>query len=299
MSRRRCGRAEFAARLLPLALALASGCTAHHVVQGLVLKVDPASATIVVSHDAVPGFMDAMIMPFTAAKRSILADVRPGDRVELRVTARADRTGIDRIAILSAAPVDEGLRKSPAVPTLTPIGGDVPDFTLLDHHGREVSLSGFRGQVVAVSFIYTRCPLPDYCPRTIGSLRAVHDRFRDRAGTGLTLLTVTFDPKYDTPSVLETFARQRGVDVSGWHFLTGAMEDVARVCSRFGVDYWPEEGLITHSQVIAVIDRRGRLAAIVEGRAFTARQLGDLIETVMNGQAAGSMDPWRATLRLR
>lgn len=271
--------------ILPLLLLLTTACAERHDATGLVMKVEPA--TITISHDPIPGFMDAMVMPFSVAHPEEVKDVRPGDRIAFRISVRNDRTEIDSVRILSAAPVDSGLLLSPAKPVLVGIGEALPDFTLTNQHGAPVSLHALRGKVVAVAFIYTRCPLPDYCPRVMSNLDALRDRFTDRLGTDLVLLTVTFDPKYDTPEQLLAYARRHGADVPGWHFLTGSAEEIARVCAMFGVESWPEEGLITHTLQAAVIDREGRLAATAEGRAYTPRQLGDLVELSLAGDTAG------------
>lgn len=269
-------------RTLPLLLLLTMACAVRHEATGLVLKIDTAAATVTVSHDPIPGFMDAMVMPFTAARPQELEDVRPGDRIGFRINVRDDRTRIDRVRILSAAPVDGGMMLSPARPTLVPIGAPLPDFTLIDQHGQSVSLHALRGKVIAAGFIYTRCPLPDYCPRVISNLSSLRERFENRLGRDLVLLTITFDPRYDTPEQLKAYAEGYGADVPGWHFLTGNAAEIARVCAMFGVEYFPDEGLISHTLQTVVIDRDGRLAATAEGKEFTPRQLGDLVELSLN-----------------
>ena len=257
------------------------GCAASHAARGLVLSVDPSSRRVTVSHEAIPGFMDAMVMPFTAQTPDELADVQPGDRIAFRIRTRDGETLIDRVKLLSAARVDPGALASPPKPVLVPIGAPIPDFTLVDQHAREVSLSALRGKVVAVTFIYTRCPLPDYCPRMMANLLELKTRFGARLGNDLVLLTVSFDPKYDTPEQLRTYAANYRADVPGWHFLTGSSAQIARVCEAFGVEYFPDEGLITHTLQTAIVDRDGRLAAAVEGKDYTARQLGDLLELAL------------------
>lgn len=269
---------------VPLWLLFASGCAQRHEVRGLVLRIDASTDTLTVSHDAIPGVMEAMVMPFTATRASELTAVRPGDRIQFRLNVRRGASMIDRIRILSAAPADAGVLRSPAVPALVPLGQPVPDFTLVDQDGRPLSLASLKGQVVAISFIYTRCPLPDYCPRVMTNLGALRDRFRDRIGRDLTLVTVTFDPKYDTPETLKAYAVRYGADVPGWRLLTGSARDIERVCSLFGVEFWPEEGMITHTLQTAIIDRQGRLAATVEGTEFSTRQLEDLVEQHLGRQ---------------
>jgi len=260
---------------------LAPACATVYETRGLVLRVDPESSTLMVSHDSIPGYMDAMVMPFAVRDRGALRDIHPGDVVAFRLRPKAGGTEIDRLRHLSAAGADSGLTMTPATPALVKVGEVVPDFSLTDQNGAAVSLSSLRGQVVAVTFIYSRCPLPDYCPRMVVNLAAVRDRFRERLGKDLSLLTVTFDPKYDTPEVLRRFATRYGGNVPGWRFLTGSPEAIASVCASFGIEYWPDQGLITHTLQTAVIDREGRLRASVEGRGFSARQIADLVGTVL------------------
>jgi protein SCO1/2 len=247
-----------------------------------VLAVDPKASTLTVSHDEIPGLMDAMVMRFSVQKGERLSELAPGDRIGFRLRVRDSRTQIDRLRRLSAAPEDAGLRASPAVASLVKIGEPLPDFSLTDQRGEIVSLQALRGRVVAVTFIYSRCPLPDYCPRMVMNLSEVRQRFRERLGRDLVLLTVSFDPRHDTPEVLRAFAGHYDADVPGWHFLTGAEDAVARVCAAFGIEYWPDQGLITHTLQTAVIDREGRLAATVEGKDYSGRQVADLVATILD-----------------
>jgi protein SCO1/2 len=101
-------------------------------------------------------------------------------------------------------------------------------------------------------------------------------------GRDLVLLTVSFDPVHDQPEVLAEAAKTWKADARTWHFLTGPLPDVKQLCGRFGVDAWTDEGLMIHSLHTVIIDRRGKLAANLEGNQFTAQQLGDLVEAVIN-----------------
>jgi len=268
-------------RLVAILALSASACATSYQARGLVLRVDSASSTLTVSHEPILGYMGAMVMPFAVRDRRALDGVHPGDVIEFRLRPKSSGTEIDRLKHLSAAGADTGLTMTPSTVALVKVGENVPDFTLTDQHGAEVSLRSLRGSVVAITFIYTRCPLPDYCPRMVSNLAAVRDRFRDRLGRDLTLLTVTFDPKYDTPEVLRNFAARYGGNVPGWHFLSGSPEAIAAVCASFGIEYWPDQGLITHTLQTAVIDREGRLRASVEGRGFSGRQIADLVGAIL------------------
>jgi protein SCO1/2 len=271
-------RACLAAALLTLGC---SGCGKKYVGRGLVLRLEEPALRITLSHEAIPGFMEAMAMPFSVQDRKELAGLKPGDRVSFRLVLRGEKSYLERFRVLSASATDSGMLLSPAAPTLVPVGEVFPDFELIDQNERAVSLAALRGRVVAVNFIYTRCPLPDYCPRMVNHFRSVSDRFAGRLGRELTLLTISFDPKHDRPETLRSYAGAFYAQREGWHFLTGSLEQINRVCAAFGVEYWPDEGLLTHSLQTAVIDREGRLAATIEGKDFSAGQLGDLLEMVL------------------
>lgn len=259
-----------------------ASCAHHYTSTGLVLNVDRPSAIVTISHDAFPGFMDAMVMPFDVKGAARGVPLAAGDRVRFRLAVKKGRSWVDRVDVISAAPADAGLRRTPAIPALVAVGSPMPDFELTDQSNRQVALSRLKGKVVAVTFIYTRCPLPDYCPRMVTNFRAVRDRFAARMDRDLVLLTISFDPKYDTPALLARYAAAERAGGPGWHFLTGEPATIEHVCNAFGIEYWAEEGLITHSLQTAVIDRDGRLAATVEGKDFTPQQLGDLIGAVLD-----------------
>jgi protein SCO1/2 len=172
-------------------------------------------------------------------------------------------------------------QSNPLAPTMA-IGQPVPDFTLTDQTGQRVSLSRFKGKVVGVTFIYTSCPLPDYCFRLSNNFGRVQKRFADRMGRDLVLLSISFDPVHDTPEVLAKYAGIWKADPNSWHFLTGTTAEVKAVSGRFGLNFWPDESTLTHSMHTIVIDRQGKLAANFEGNQFTAEQLGDFVQTILN-----------------
>ncbi|MEO8360519.1 MAG: SCO family protein [Vicinamibacteria bacterium] len=264
-----------------LGATLAGCASTKYESRGLVLKVDRAASSVTVSHEAILGYMGAMVMPFEVRDPKSLDGVAPGDVVSFRLIPGKRETRIDRLKLVSAAGADAGLLMTPAVTALVKVGETVPDFTLVDQYEKPISLASFRGRVVVVSFIYSRCPLPDYCPRVVANLSDLRKRYPDRLGKDLVLLTVSFDPKYDTPDVLHNFAERYDANVPGWHFLSGSSEAIAAVCASFGIESWPDEGLITHTLQTAILDREGRLRASVEGRAFSGRQLADLVGTVL------------------
>jgi protein SCO1/2 len=258
--------------------------------RGMVLQVDTTHHSVVISHDAVPGVMPAMTMPFEVSSASELKGLVPGAIVSFTLVIRGSSSHIERLRVIRYESVERDpitarrlrlLQKVTAAPATPPVVGQAaPDFTLTDHTRAKAALSQFRGKVVALNFIYTSCVLPQFCYRLASQFAVVQKRFKERMGRDLVLLTTTFDPARDTPERLAEYSRQWTADAS-WHFLTGTSDDVQRVCRLFGVDAFPDEGLISHSARTVVIDRGGVIAASIEGNEYTATQLGDLIESVL------------------
>ncbi len=160
----------------------------------------------------------------------------------------------------------------------------MPDFRLTDQNLANVSLSQFRGKIVAMTFIYTRCPLPDYCVRLSNNFGVLQKRFKSRMGRDIVLLTVVIDPVHDQPTELNSYARTWKADSHSWHFLTGPVADIQRICRAFDMSFYPDEGLFVHSFHTVVITRSGRLAANLDGNNFTAQQLGDLVQSITERQ---------------
>ena len=261
---------------------------------GMVLKVDRARRSVVVSCQTVPGYMEAMTMPFDVRESRELNGIAPGMTVEFTLVVKAESAYAEKLRVLPYESTEQDpltARRLDLVERITnpassqaktaAIGQTVPDFTLIDQAHHQVALSQFAGKVVAINFIYTSCALPNYCFRMSNHFGVLQKRFKDRLGRDLVLLTVTFDPVRDQPDVLARYARTWKADPANWHFLTGTVPDVQRVTSLFGMDFFPDEGLMNHSLHTAVIDRQGRLAANIEGNQFTAEQLGDLVQTVL------------------
>jgi protein SCO1 len=259
-------------------------------VTGIVLKVDRPHRSFDASCAAIPGYMEAMAMAYSVLDNRELADLKPGAYVDFTLVVEKERSYAEGIRIHRY----ESSEREPLLarrlqlleaPHATVKPGDaVPDFTLTDQTGRRVTLSQWAGKVVAVTFIYTSCPLPDYCFRLANNFGQLNQRFAGRMGRDVVLLSISFDPVHDQPKVLAKYASTWKADPESWHFLTGPLDEVKAVSRRFGLNFWPDDVYVTHSLHTLVIDRRGRLAADFEGNQFTARQLGDYVEVLMSGK---------------
>ena len=260
---------------------------------GLVLRIDRPHNSAVISCNAIPGYMEAMTMPIAVSNASELNGLKPGAMIDFVLAVDGNSATAESVRTHAY----QGLEPDPAAArrlklltqaagkSVKPIsiGDAVPNFTLTAQDGKVVSLSEFRGKVVALNFVYTRCALPNFCVRSSNNFGNLQTRFRNNLNRNLVLLTITFDPVHDSPEALEKYARKFKADSGAWHFLTGSEAAIRRVCNLFGEDYFPDEGLMDHSLHTAIIDRRGRLVANLEGNEFTAPQLGDLVKTVLNG----------------
>ena len=284
-------------RLLATALVLlaipSSQAAQEYSVTGMVLKVDRARRTFTASIQAIPGFMAAMAMPFQVRQAKDLDGLLPGASVAFALVVNGNTSYAERIRVERYQSTEQDPLAASRLKLLTQVAGGaprgtlaigetVPDFKLIDQWRRPLALSELRGKVVAVNFIYTSCALPNFCLRIANNFGVLQKRFKARLGRDLVLLTVTFDPVHDTPDVLAEYARRWDADAESWHFLTGPVPDVQKVCRLFGVDFFPDEGLMNHSLHTAVLDRRGRVVANIEGNRFTADQLADLTKAVLN-----------------
>jgi len=289
-------------RGLQLVLLLLSGtlygwAAQRYPASGLVVSVDRPHQTVVLSCQSIPGYMEAMVMPIAIRDPKVLKELVPGMMVDFTLVVAKDSAYADHVSVRSFQSVEQdpftahqlkNLADLVAPPqsraSALSIGQPVPDFRLTDQNHQTIALSQFAGKVVAINFIYTRCALPQFCFRLTNNLAHLQKRFSDRLGRDLMLLTITFDPVHDQPDILANTAKTWKADAQTWHFLTGSLSDVRQVCSLFGVDAWSDEGLMIHSLHTVIIDREGRLAANLEGNQFTVRQLGDLVEAVMDGR---------------
>lgn len=263
-----------------------------YTVKGMVVRVDAAKGSFVVSHDKIVGLMDSMIMPFDVKDAKELAGVVPGASVEFTLTVGSTSAYASHIIVRKYQSVEKDPKTAQRLAVMkkmaglsTPrleVGARVPDFTLTDQARQRVAFSSLSGKVIAMNFIYTRCALPQFCLRVSNNFGVLQKRFQKELGRDLVLLTVTFDPERDTPEVLAEYASQWKADPKTWHFLTGAVADVRKVCAMFGVDFFPDEGLLNHSLRTLVIDRNGSIAASIDGNQYTPEQLGDLIFTALN-----------------
>jgi protein SCO1 len=278
------------ALLLPVSWSWAAQ---QYTVTGLVLKVDRPHGVFVVSCDRIPGYMDAMVMSFSVRKPESLDGVERSAMVVFVLHVKGKSSYADELRVRSFESAEQEPQEAQRLKVLQDIanpgarvkplatGEVVSDFEFTDQNQQQIALSQFSGKVVVLTFIYTRCPNPNYCFRLNNNLGRLQKRFPQRLGQDLVLLSIVVDPEHDQRETLTNYANIWRANSPGWHFLTGPLPDIHKVTRMFGMDFWNGEGVVTHSFHTIVIDQRRKLAANVEGNQFTAQQLGDLVETML------------------
>jgi protein SCO1/2 len=262
--------------------------------KGVVRKVDVASGEVTIAHEAIPGFMPAMTMPFTLKNKASLEDIQPGDEVEgtLRVESvggevkdydLVDLTATGRSIEPPSAPI--GVGSTGPDPALLKPGDLMPDLAVTTQEGRTLRLSELRGKVVALTFIYTRCPLPEFCPAMDAKFADLARRLSVVPGRAdrVRLLSVSFDPEHDTPTVLAEHARRRGARPPLWTFAVASHEELDRVAGPLGLTVAPGSREISHNLRTVVIGPDGRLVRLESGQGWITREvlrtITDLIST--------------------
>ena len=270
--------------------AASSGLEKPYPLKGVVVSVDRAAGRVTLKHEAVPGFMDAMTMPFAVAETNILDDLKPGDTIEAKLLV-GDRSSHLEGIVVSRLP---GTPAEVTIPTSGPHGkpGDAaPATALVDQEGKGFSLANHKGEAIGVTFIFTRCPLPDFCPRMnlnfseVERLLAADPKLYARTR----LLSVSFDPAYDTPAVLKAFRDPflRGVPgvVPGhWRFATGTLEHIKEFAGFFGLTYLKTGEQFVHSLATAVIAPDGALHSIRRGNDWEAKELVEDLRRAAAGE---------------
>ena len=248
---------------------------------GLVRKVDAEKGEVTLRHEEVPGFMAAMTMPFRVADKAALEDLQVGDKVTATLRVTADDFVLEKLEMTEAAPPPSltlDLSKgSPQVrktlPKLEP-GQAVPDFSVTTQEGKTLKLSDLRGEVVVLTFVFTRCPRPDFCPRIdtkfaelsrmVAAVPSRVDRVR--------FLSVSFDPEHDTPEVLAKHAKLRGAKPPFWQFAVASHEELRKVAEPLGLVYGPREDEIIHNLATVILGADGRLVERLEGSSWSNDQ---------------------------
>jgi protein SCO1 len=242
--------------------------------KGEVLEVRPDSRTVVIRHGAIANLMPAMTMPFNVSGPSALAGVRPGDEISFQLHVTATSSWVDQIKkIGTGAPVAAPAAKDTGASSLhyesaatlnTRTANPLLNYKFTNELGQAVSLNDFRGQALAVTFFYTRCPLPDYCPRLSKNFEEASQKLAalTNAPANWHFISITFDPANDTPAMLRAYGESYHYDPKHWSFLTGPPEKIGELARACGVSYEADGGTIKHNFRTLIVNAAGHLQMV-------------------------------------
>jgi protein SCO1/2 len=238
-------------------------------VVGQILAVDRHSSRVTIRHQDIDGFMPGMTMPFPVRDVRLLDGRTAGETVDATLSVQGTDAWVSRLTVTGSAPITE----SAPVLGLGP-GDRIADAALVDQDGAPMRVADLRGHPSVVTFIYTRCPLPEYCPTIEARLRSVQQAIvAEPALAGTRILAVTLDPAHDTPPVLAMHARERHADPAVWRFASGTADAVDGFGRQFGLAVTRTSGEpsgIEHNLRTVILDPDLRIAAMLTGSDWPA-----------------------------
>jgi len=256
---------------------LSAACTSEkpparrYEVTGDVVAVDKRGQMLILKHRAISGYMDAMTMGFIVKDGWVFNVAKPGDQVQATLVVEGSRSWLEGVVITEKPQADPNAPETTAVRTPEP-GDTVPAFALVNQDGKRIQSRHYQGKALLLTFIYTRCPLPDYCPLMSKNFAALARDLQNDAALrdSVHLLSITLDPEYDQPAVLRRYALDYTAELprealTRWQFATGAPQEVRRVAAFFGLNYWKDGGQIIHALVTALVDPQGKVHRIYRG----------------------------------
>jgi protein SCO1/2 len=257
-----------------------AGPVRHYPIHGKVVGTNSVSSEVEVDAAAIPGFMDAMTMPYQLKNPAELKTIHRGDQISGTLDVDGNGTRLDDVTVMNRS--QEQLDPTPQVLMKPLVPGEaVPDFTLTDEKGKTVRLSDFHGKVLLMTFIYTHCPLSDYCPRMSRNFATIDKTLQQFPSMyeKTHLLSVSFDPKRDTPAVLRSYGGAYTGEYTNetfdhWSFAVPLESDMDPLFKFFDVSSVPAPGgTLTHTLSTVVIGADGKIAAWYTGNDWTVPQV--------------------------
>jgi protein SCO1/2 len=249
--------------------------------KGQVVAVDSSSRSATIAHEEIQGYMGAMTMPFTLKDQWVFGVMKAGDHVQATLVVEGNRTRLEDVVITRGSPATANAGMTSGVPELGPQSGDeVPNFSLVNQDNQPIRLQQYRGKVLLLTFIYTRCPLPDFCPKMAGNFAAIYQVLRQdpELYAKTHLLCISFDPAFDTPAVLRSYeVAYTGGDspeiFAHWEFASGTAQEIQDLAQFFGLVHVPQTDQITHSLRTAVITPEGKVFKVYRGNDWAPTDL--------------------------
>jgi protein SCO1/2 len=253
--------------------------------RGLVRELPPDGQTVVVRHEEIPGFMPKMTMAFNVRNTNELRGLKAGDAISFSVKATEEDSWIENIKLGNTndlaplAPADPSSAALLHIAQMKP-GDLLPDAELLSEEGRAIKLSEFQGKALAFTFIFTRCPLPDYCPRMNQHFTRARELLLQQPSgpTNWQFLSISFDPEFDKPGVLNRYAfSYRGKSADRWLFASAAANVMSSFSSQLDFRFANESGSFLHNLRTVVLDPQRRIVRQFDGNKWKAEELAQAL----------------------
>ena len=253
----------------------------HYELNGRVVAVDPHQRSVTIAHEEIPGYMSAMTMPFTLKEPWPYRVLAAGDHVQATLVVEGKRAWLEDVVITKESPTPVDASTTTGVPNLGPQpGAEVPNFSLVNQDQQAISFQQYHGKVLLLTFIYTRCPLSDFCPHMSKNFAALHQALRQdpELYARTHLLCVSFDPTFDTPAVLRSYeVAYAGSDTpetfAHWEFASGTAQQVDDIAQFFGLVHVPQTDQITHSLRTIILTPEGKVFKVYRGSDWTVTDL--------------------------
>jgi protein SCO1/2 len=266
--------------------------------QGVVQEVKSDGQILVIKHNAISNYMDAMTMPFKVKEPKELAGLQIGDEVSFQLHVTETESWVDQITktgTISPLPIKKPANYEPATTVSALPGHPLLFYKFTNELGQAVSLNDFRGQALAITFFYTRCPLPDYCPRLSKNFQEASQKLESMANapTNWHFLSVSFDPEFDSPEMLKAYGKSYSYDPDHWSFLTGPPDKIGELARLSGVTYELDAGTINHNFRTLIIDANNHLQTVFQiGGDLSDAIVAEILKAaaVTNGLAAKNAD---------
>src|SRR5580765_2779677 len=237
-----------------------------YAVKGVFNEAKSGGRTAVIAHENIPGYMDAMTMPFNVKSPAEIRTLQAGDVITFRLSVTDTDDWIDQVKKVGRARPRTIAEAGPPMwaDSLGDVGAGepVPECVLTNQDGRRIRMADFKGQALAFTFFFSRCPLPTYCPRLNNNFAAVQQALAEGARTNWQLLSISFDPAFDTPEQLSDVAARQKIDPRHWNFATSSSAEVRKLGGSFGLEFWRENGTLNHNLRTVVVNAQGRVQRV-------------------------------------
>jgi len=257
----------------------------HYDTRGVVRGFSPDRSTIEIQHENIPGFMPSMTMPFVTRNPRETVDLKIGDAILFRMTVTQKDFWIENVKKIRREDVHVAEPKRASTVSAEhdarlKEGDKMPRFSLTNQNDERISLDTFRGQAFVLTFVFTRCPVPNFCPRMSNNFEELQTAIKTGSGTlaKTHLLSITLDPGYDTPKVLSEYAGFHHADRQIWTFATGDEKEIDSLTRAFSVYRQNEGGTLSHGLATALVDEDGLIERIWRGNAWTAGEVTAAIQ---------------------